>query len=263
MLEQAPSRITPGGQHKTYWKCQCDCGNVVEVPYTSLVRGNSHSCGCLRRSLSTKPMIGKTFGELYVEAQAETKHYECNRGELRYVCRCSCGNTTIVSGTSLRSGHTKTCGHCAEIDGTPVGKTRLYRIWSGMKNRCFNPHEPAYKNYGARGITVCDEWRDDFHAFAEWSLSHGYAENLSIDRIENDGIYSPDNCRWATDLTQANNTRNNINIEIDGETHTLAEWSRISGVGVTTIRCRLKLGWDVTRAVFQVPRGQTNGLEET
>lgn len=133
--------------------------------------------------------------------------------------------------------------------------TRLYRIWQMMKNRCHNPKTPRFKDYGARGITVCDEWKDDFKTFYDWSMSHGYEEHLTIDRIDNDKGYSPDNCRWATYLVQGNNSRHNHTITYGGETHSLSDWARKLGIPVHVLSNRInKYDWTVERA-FTTPVG--------
>lgn len=115
---------------------------------------------------------------------------------------------------------------------------RLYRIWMAMRARCMCKNLKTYKRYGGRGIKICDEW-NDYLVFKEWALSNGYSDHLSIDRINNDGNYEPSNCRWATNKEQANNKRNNHIITINGESHTFAEWSKISGINYSTIRSRI------------------------
>lgn len=114
-----------------------------------------------------------------------------------------------------------------------------------MKYRCNNPNCLAYKNYGGRGIRVCDEWNNSFLSFSEWAGTAGYKEGLSLDRIDVNGDYSPDNCRWATVKTQTNNQRNNHLLEFNGEIHTVSEWSEITGISRSTICCRLKCGWSI------------------
>lgn len=125
--------------------------------------------------------------------------------------------------------------------------TRLYRIWLQMKNRCFNENGERYKDYGARGITVCNEWRNNFQAFYDWSMSNGYSDNLTIDRIDNDKGYSPDNCRWATVKEQNRNSRRCDMISYHGETHCLREWSEVLGISYSALRNRKNYGWSVER----------------
>lgn len=129
-------------------------------------------------------------------------------------------------------------------------KTRLYRIWTNMKTRCINPNDPHFERYGRRGITVCDEWKNDFKAFYDWSMSNGYADDLTIDRIDNNGNYEPSNCRWVTVKEQNQNKRNVILITYDGETHTVTEWARKLNLGHDTIRQRYHKGWTPEQCLF-------------
>lgn len=131
--------------------------------------------------------------------------------------------------------------------------TRLYDIWRSMKQRCYNPKTNRYKKYGGRGITVCDEWKDNFQSFYDWAMSNGYSDDLSIDRIDPNGNYESNNCRWATAKQQANNRTNNNIIEFNGEVHTLAQWSEITGIKMATIGARLQKGWSVSDALTIKP----------
>lgn len=176
-----------------------------------------------RKSSRFKDLTGEKFGELTVSSRTENigKHAAWN-------CLCSCGATTVVSATHLISGHTQSCGHLArshEMTGT-----RLYRIWRGMKTRCSVVDETHYPYYGGRGITVCEEWQNSFETFRDWALANGYRDDLSIDRIDVNGNYCPENCRWETAMQQGRNRRNNVFYEISGNAHTVPEWSRISGI---------------------------------
>lgn len=165
----------------------------------------------------------------------------------RWICNCECGNTIIVSSNSLVRGDTKSCG-CRNHGKS---KTRIFRIWAHMRSRCNDPTNDHYNRYGGRGIKVCDEWYKDFMKFYNWSIANGYSDKLSIDRINNDKGYCPDNCRWATAKTQANNTSQNKRVEYNGETHTIAEWSDIVGIKQNTITYRLKRGWSVERTLTE------------
>lgn len=128
-------------------------------------------------------------------------------------------------------------------------KTRLYRIWANIKTRCTNVNDPHFKRYGGRGITICDEWKNDFKAFYDWSMLNGYADDLTIDRINNDGNYCPANCRWVTVAEQNRNKRNVKYIIYNGEKHTIPEWTKILHLRKETIRERLKRGWSETEAI--------------
>lgn len=127
--------------------------------------------------------------------------------------------------------------------------TRLYRIWNNMKSRCYNPHFSQYKNYGARGISVCDEWKDDFQSFHDWAISHGYTDELTIDRIDNNGNYRPDNCRWINNKAQSNNRRSNHIVTIENETKTLTEWCEIYDINYQTVQDRIRRGWSESDAL--------------
>lgn len=179
-------------------------------------------------------------------------------------CLCDCGNIVTVVGAELRSGDTVSCGciHRALIenlskshgDGTRSSKYyRLYRIWYGMKERCGNPSEKAYVYYGERGISVCDEWKN-YEAFKAWALSHGYKEDLTIDRIDNDLGYFPGNCRWVDYTVQANNRRSCRYVEMNGERKTITEWCRIYNINYDTVMSRIdRLHWHPTIAITTPP----------
>lgn len=162
-------------------------------------------------------LAGQRFGGLTVLGRSE------NLGkQTAWNCKCDCGRMTVARGDHLREGATQSCG-CWEETYRNSGMvhlvhggthTRLYGIWCGMRKRCNNPRSTAYQNYGGRGIKVCPEW-EDFSAFRDWALSHGYADDLSIDRINVNGNYEPDNCRWASAKVQANNRRPRRGKKID------------------------------------------------
>lgn len=155
-----------------------------------------------------KDLTGQRFGRRTVISRAGSDR----RGCATWLCVCDCGSESVVTGAELRKNHSGSCG-CMRRDRLTVHskrKTRLYKVWEGMKTRCYNPSHMAYKRYGGRGITVCVEWCNDFQAFYEWAMANGYDENApigqcTIDRIDNDKGYSPDNCRWVDMKTQRHN----------------------------------------------------------
>ena len=200
-------------------------------------------------------MIGKRFGRLVVTQRIDDYRSPSGGTHKRYECVCDCGSTSYVLSEHLTSGRQKSCG-CLRSE--PKEKkhgmihTRLYRIWGNMCNRCSNENNPAWDRYGARGITVCGEWKD-FRNFMDWALENGYSDDLTIDRIDNDLGYCPENCRWVDCFVQANNKRNNRIIEYKGDTRTLKEWSDIIGVPYKSLHHRIVgLGWDIEKA-FERP----------
>lgn len=174
---------------------------------------------------------GEVFGRLTVLHRTKSKY-----GKAHWICLCECGEiSNPVSSGSLRGGHTRSCGCLQREHAVRHGEskathgeshTRLHRIWSSMKQRCTYEKADFYKNYGGRGIKVCFEWETDYIAFRDWSLKNGYRDDLSIDRIDNDGDYEPSNCKWSTPQEQSNNKRDNVNINYKGITRTAAQWAR-------------------------------------
>lgn len=148
---------------------------------------------------------GQKFGKLTVVSKVEHK---TGRRTL-WNCKCECGNTCKVSIANLRNGHTRSCGCMLKESNTRHGHwgTRVYQIYYAMKQRCYNPNNAAYWDYGERGITICDEWLNDFESFYKWSIENGYSDDLTIDRIDPQGNYEPSNCRWADRYTQGYNQR--------------------------------------------------------
>lgn len=244
--------ISPSGAHSVRWKCKCKCGTVLAVRDSHLKAGKSKSCGCNGGKFID--ITGRKFGKLLVIKRAPNSA----GGKTQYVCQCDCGNVVTVDSYNLRHGLANPC-KCSQVvqrgknSGTYKhggSKTRLYGIWQGMLNRCRNPNVSRYNSYGGRGIKVCDEWLD-FTAFQRWALMSGYAEDLTIDRINVNGDYCPENCRWANNATQANNRTTNHIVEIGGERHNLREWSDIVGINVGTIQSRIKRGWPDEKAVLE------------
>ena len=170
--------------------------------------------------------IGAKYGKWTVLSPAGRNKY----GRPLFICRCDCGKEKEVEAYHLLVGKSKSCSSCSGRKEHPFSYQRLYGIWHSMHERCERKNNRNYHNYGGRGIRVCDEW-SKFLPFEAWSKSHGYQQGLSIDRIDNDGDYCPENCRWVTQKVQANNSRNVHWITFNGETKTLSEWA--ASIGMT------------------------------
>lgn len=181
-------------------------------------------------------LTGRKFGSLTVVSQAEKKY-----GKTRWNCVCECGKQTCTITNSLTSGRVKSCG-CKRKPTTTHGKsdTQLYWIWTSMKQRCTNPKNKRYSRYGARGINVCEAWADNFQSFYNWSMSNGYKIGLSIDRIDNEKGYSPDNCKWVPMTDQAKRTNRIIYFTFNGVEKLLGEWCRETGFDLHCIEQRYR-----------------------
>lgn len=209
------------------------------------------------RKLLPIPQVGSRFGRLVVVDNTAKKG---RRKACR--CRCDCGAEAIVKNELLVKGVTKSCG-CYQRDASAAyhrihgGKgTRLYTIWKALRQRCGNPNGSCHKNYHDRGIGVAAEWQD-FTAFRSWALSHGYRDDLTIDRIDNDLGYSPDNCRWANRMEQNANRRNTLRVEVGGRKVRLADLSRESGIAYGTLYDRMSHGRPLTQ------NGKTKNKKKT
>lgn len=199
-------------------------------------------------------LTGQKFGRLKV-----LQFIEIRKHHSYWLCKCNCGNITEVSNSSLRSGKVKSCG-CLRKETAKenviksqtthhLTNTRIYNIWRSMKKRCYLKSYKAYKDYGGRGIRVCDEWRNDFMSFYNWAVANGYKENLTLDRIDVNGNYEPNNCRWVDWKTQQNNRRDNIHIQYNGENKSVYEWANTFDIKYCTLWWRIKNGWSIEDAL--------------
>lgn len=200
-------------------------------------------------------LTGQKFGMLTVICRAQDYVQENGRHRVMWLCECECGNTKVIKGDSLKSGAIRSCGCLAkallsERQRTHgMSKTHLYGVWCAMKSRCSNPNATYFCHYGGRGIQVCREWEQDFQAFSDWAFANGYREGVSIDRIDNDKGYSPDNCKWVSVKEQSENRRSNLNVTFRGETKTLSQWCNDLGLDYKKIHSRIKkCGWTPERA---------------
>ena len=175
-------------------------------------------------------LTGKRYGRLLVLSLVADE--KGSNIPTRWLCQCDCGKQLSVRAYNLKSGNTNSCG-CLQKEIAATNKkthgmtgSRLYIIWQHMIRRCTKETDQAYKYYGGRGIAVCDEWKDDFQAFYDWAMSHGYSDHLTIDRIDVNGNYCPENCRWATQREQQRNKRDNTRVSFNGQIKTVSEWAK-------------------------------------
>ena len=208
-------------------------------------------------------MIGQKFGRLKVIKELSERK---NGGKV-YKCLCDCGNYTDVRGSFLRNGKTKSCGCLMNDTNTKHSKynTRIYNIYYGIIQRCYNKNDKYhYPHYGGRGIKMCDEWLNDFMNFYKWAMDNGYKDNLTIDRIDNDGNYEPNNCRWTTTYEQNKNRSCSLLVTYKGKTKTITEWIKTLKLDVPyiTINKRLlKYGYSVEEA-FYTPKHEYKSKEK-
>lgn len=194
-------------------------------------------------------MIGKKFGKLTVLEECEERN---KHKQVVYKCKCDCGNTINVVGALLRNGNVKSCG-CLHSKGRIThGKsyTRLYHTFKSMKDRCYRTNYKYYQHYGGRGITICDEWLNDFMTFYNWAINNGYRNNLTINRIDNNGNYEPDNCEWVDMKTQSNNKSNCVYLTCNNKTQTVTQWADELRCNRSTIYMRHRKGWNDKECLF-------------
>lgn len=198
----------------------------------------------------TVDLSGEKFGRLLVIEKAYKKK------DWYYTCKCDCGTEKVIRGADMKGGKINSCGCLAReiiIERNfkhGLSNTRLNSIWRDMRRRCSNPNTQGYKWYGARGIKVCEEWNKNFMSFYNWAINNGYQEDLTLERIDNDGPYSPDNCRWATTIEQGFNKTTSHKITFNGITKCTSQWSKDLGGNPSLVQNRInKLGWSVEHAL--------------
>lgn len=241
--------------HSSYWHCECDCGNRRTVFSGSLKSGATRSCGCLRQETTrrrARDLHGQRFDRLVVIEEAPRKGYA-----RFWRCQCDCGQVTVTSQGNLTSGATASCGcklreaqrsaaqHAITTHG--LSKHPLYPTWRHMMERCYNVNNPGYKNYGGRGIAVCERW----HNIAQFIQDMGNRPpKTTIERLNNDGNYEPQNCIWATQTAQVRNRRNTTTVTYQGVTKPLATFCQEHGVPYKVVHDRLyRYHWSLERAL--------------
>jgi len=196
--------------------------------------------------MTVKDLTGQRYGKLVVIGKDTTtpKNY--------WIVKCDCGNTKSIFRGHLTANRIDNCGCITLEKRSKKNKThgetntRLFKIWNGMINRCSNKNNNSYQKYGGRGIIVCEEWHK-YIKFRDWALSHGYNDTLTIDRIDVNGNYCPENCRWATNKQQANNRRNTRYFTYKNETHTISEWAEILNINIETLQTRINYKWSMNK----------------
>lgn len=232
------------------WECQCECGNITKVQRDRLLSGHTRSCGCGKTNpLSLKKgsdITGKRIGRLVVLEWVGSK-----RNSTLWRCKCDCGKIKDIPRSDLMSGRVFSCG-CLKLENqTKHGciNDRLYKVWVSMRDRCNNPNNRYYANYGGRGVRVCKEW-NDYLNFKHWAMNNGYDpdaefQKCTIDRIDVNGNYEPDNCRIVDFEVQINNTTRTIRVEMDGTTKSLKQWCNYLGCNYDYAYHRKTAGKDV------------------
>lgn len=196
--------------------------------------------------------IGKKQHNITVISHFKKGKYNSNY----FRCQCDCGRVTDISVSHFFNDKQTTCGRFhKKYENSQIGE-RLYNTWNKMVHRCYDPNNQKYYAYGARGIKVCDEWHNDYDTFYKWAIENGYELGLWIERIDNDGNYCPENCKWATRKEQMRNTRRTKYITYKGETHSLAEWCENLNLYYPTINSRLNKGWSIEKS-FETPTEKT------
>lgn len=203
-----------------------------------------------------KDELGKRYTKLTVIGLDYEKLKDPKYHNAFWICKCDCGNVISTLGSRLRSGECKSCG-CYSRERSSIDnathrqtKTRIYRIWQLMKRRCYKKTSKDYKNYGGRGIKVCDEWKNSFECFRDWALPNGYNEHLTIERINVNGDYEPSNCTWATPKQQGRNRRKHRKINYNGKEYCLSELAEMCGLIPETLAYRLNVGYELEKAMF-------------
>lgn len=269
-LKEAEETAPDGSQQ---WVFKCICGKQITEKPDRVISGHKKSCGCMRyvgikhkehrrdnlQRVIPDMFIGKKQNMLTVLSVERPK----GKGRTKLKCVCDCGNITYVLPYQFKNGEIKSCGCLRNKDKITHGlsKNPLYSEWYSMIRRCYNPKADNYERYGGRGITVCEEWLHSPAMFFAWVESiGGKPEGFTLDRIDNNGPYAPDNCRFADNRTQSRNKRSNTMISANGKTQCVSDWSKESGIPVNTIQGRLARGWNIEQAVTQpVKKSCRNG----
>lgn len=256
MLQVIEEVMPDADDKERRWLCKCECGNTRIVKQSCLKDNRNCSCGC---ALEQPNYIGKRYGRLVVIGEGETIRDSSGHKRGTFICQCDCGKVIILNRRTFIKEGVQSCGCLKELRKKykTVKYKKLHDCWVAMKQRCYNPNEHNYNNYGGRGIKVCPEWltQGGAYVFCDWALNNGYRDDLSIDRINVNGDYTPENCRWIPMAEQQRNRRNNHWIEYNGETKCLAEWAETLNIDYSLLCSRIGNGWSMEEAIT-IPKGQ-------
>lgn len=235
---------------KRSWVCRCRCGNKTICTSGALKIGDTKSCGC--QLLKNRPSVKE--GDRYFKLKVISRIAGSDKyGHSLWKCRCDCGNVITRPGVDIK--HMKTCGCIRRQTG--MSHTPEYAVWVAMLGRCEDEKDSSYTRYGGRGIRVCDKWKQDFFSFLN-DMGPRPSEKHTIERVDNSGPYSPENCCWALPHQQARNKRSNVWITYEGETMILQDWADGAGLFSKTLANRLARGWSMKKALATPARKRTN-----
>lgn len=257
IVKEVERYYIPSGRPLRRFLCKCDCGTLREILLGTLRAPTLRSCGCAKKKKKSQPWtaapLGVKYGKLTVTKEVDPILNKNNHNTRYVLCKCDCGNEKVASIHSLKSGNTKSCG-CLGIN--IYYNQHLYLTWSGMKTRCYDKTSRAAKYYLNRGITICEEWRNSYNVFAEWALSHGWKKGLQIDRIDNDGNYTPNNCRFVTPSQNTRNRSCSVLYDFHGENIVLLEILERLGreCDYVYLLGRISHGWTLEEAL-SIPKG--------
>lgn len=251
VIEKHGMHVQKFGGKQILWLCKCDCGNTRIVPGTYLTQGIATKCTeCIKKS--RKSLVGEKFGKLTVIKRADDYISQKGKHSPMWLCQCECGNIKAIAQSSLKSGCTKSCG-CSRYESKTkhgLSGSRLYNIWSNMKQRCNSENESSYDRYGGRGITYCEQW-EDFSEFSKWAFENGYEDTLTIERKDVNGNYCPENCCWIPQPEQAKNRRPSLRlVDKNGNERLMVDVAEELGISANVVRARYESGWDLYSAVY-------------
>lgn len=257
IISELERKKHPNGRTSRVFECQCSCGNTVNVIINNLISGHSTKCGhCGRETKVINIPNGSRFGRLVTIKEVDSIEDKNGNKKRLVLCKCDCGNTKVIPFWSLIRSKSKSCG-CLSKElrierSTKHGLSNrhpLYGVWKQIKQRCYNENHHAYKDYGGRGIKMCDDWMV-FEKFFHWCINNGWEKNKTIDRIDNNKGYNPNNCRLVTMLEQNRNKRNNKSIEYNGRKwNSLSEFCKDYKLPYAKVQQQLYRGWDLEKVL--------------